>query len=715
MKFLAIKIPKNNEYSAVQAYAMFSGLFLKPKPKGIAGLFSKGSNVFYSLNIICINQNIQFVVGTTDDMVDYLKNQVYAQYSKADITEFSFIDIYQKVNFDLMEKYELVFNDSPLVPIKTYEDTQELDPIASLLSAMSRSSDPNAFYWLQIIAQPAENSWQSKALSKITKLSSAEFVSQTTQNRIAQIQLKLKHNAYYANMRIITDNPVNANAILNGLSILYKPGGNTFKIKKPNFLQQKNFDLAVYNHTPYGTACLLNIAELATIWHLPNGTIDIPNIVWGKKIQLEPPEDLPIALLEMSDEKKRDITFIGKTVYKNRSAIFGFNAKDRLRHFYVVGKTGTGKSVLLVNMAIEDIRKGHGIAFLDPHGDAIEIILKYIPKNRINDVCFFNPSDPEYSYPLNILEVQNESQKELMVSGIIAIFYKLYSYSWGPRLEHILRNVLFTLIHVPNATLPDIMKILHDNKYRENVLQNINDPLIHQFWRKEYDAMTDKFRDEAIAPILNKVGQFVTSPLMRRIIQHPKSKVKISEIMDNKKIFLCDLSQGKIGEDNSALLGSMLITQIQVAAMNRAFQKEEDRVPFYLYVDEFQNFATNSFGKILSEARKYKLGLTLANQYITQIDEAVMGAILGNVGSIACYNVGAKDAEILYREFGATITPDDLSNGLDKFQMIMRMMIGQTMSPAFTFYTLPLPKNVSGHELKIIEQSRKQFGVASKK
>jgi hypothetical protein len=234
--------------------------------------------------------------------------------------------------------------------------------------------------------------------------------------------------------------------------------------------------------------------------------------------------------------------------------------------------------------------------------------------------------------------------------------------------------------------------------------------MLKMFWSKEYEGMSDKFANEAVAPILNKVGQFVTSPLIRKIIQYPKSKVKIDEIMNNKKIFLCDLSQGKIGEDNATLLGSMIITKIQIAAMNRAFMPEEERVPFYLYVDEFQNFATASFAKILSEARKYRLGLTLANQYITQIDEDVMGAILGNAGSLTCFNVGAKDSEILYKEFGSTMTPDDLTT-MDRHQMIMRMMIDNVTCPAFTFYSLALPKNVSGHKEKIIEASRRKYGL----
>lgn len=715
MRYLLIKVPRNNEYSYVQAYGLFSSLFIKNKSNGISSLFSKTVETYFSFNILSVKQNIYFVAGSTENVFDHLKNQVLAQYQKSDVGEINFSETIEKLNVEISSYGELNLADINYFPLKTAEENGEVDPLSAILSSMSRSSDPNAFFWLQIILKPSDNSWQNKALEKINRINSSSIITQSSQNKVAQMQQKLKHNGFYAYIRLVADNPINLKSFETAFSIYNSPNGNSFKLAMPNFINSKKLALAIKQNSIFGTTNILNTAEIASVWHMPSGKIDIPNIIWGKKIQLDAPEDLPIAYDDMPQEEKDSMTFIGKTNYKNRQAVFGIRAIDRLRHFYIVGKTGTGKSHILINMAIEDIRKGYGIAYLDPHGDAVDKILEYIPKNRINDVCYFNPADPEYDYPLNILEIRNESQKELMVSGIIAIFYKLYSHSWGPRMEHILRNVLFTLVNVPNATLTDIMKILHEKSYRDRALQDIHDPLIHQFWRKEYDVMTEKFRDEAIAPILNKVGQFVTSPLIRRVIQYPKSKVKIEELMNNKKIFICDLSQGKIGEDNAALLGSMIITQIQVAAMNRAFQNESERVPFYLYVDEFQNFATSSFSKILSEARKYKLGLTLANQYTTQIDESIMNAILGNVGSIACFNVGAQDATMLYREFGGQIEAEDLSNGLDKFQMIMRMMIGQSMSAPFTFYTLPLPKNVSGHKEKIIEQSRKQFGVVRKK
>jgi hypothetical protein len=712
MRFLLIKVPQNNEYTHENSLSFLSSLGGKATKKSIFSILKPVEHgTIFSLNIISMQQNIYFVVGTTDGELEHLKNQLLAQYGKADITELETFDPLENLNPANIDITEVALSKSSYIPIKTTSGAGETDPIVSILSTISRSPDPKAFFWVQLILQPADSSWQSGALSKINSLNAAETKTSAMQNDVAQMQEKIKYHGYRAFMRLVTDSKANTQILFNSFNAYTNPAGNKFTTKPLGMFGNNNKLIAATRyHEPYGAQFLLNTLEIATLWHMPNGKMGIPNIVWGKHLQLDPPENLPIAHEDMSDEEKGNITFIGKTNYKNREHIFGVKAKDRLRHLYIVGKTGTGKSWFIDNMAIEDIRKGAGVAVLDPHGDAIDTIMQYIPKNRINDVCYFNPADPEYGYPLNLLEVSNPAQRELMVSGIIGIFYKLYSNSWGPRLEHILRNVLFTLINVPDATLPDVIRILNDKKFRDKVLEQINDPMLTMFWKKEFEGMSEKFANEAVAPILNKVGQFVTSPLIRKIISHPKSKVKIEELMDNKKIFLCDLSQGKIGEDNATLLGSMLITKIQIAAMNRAFQAEEDRVPFYLYVDEFQNFATSSFTKILSEARKYKLGLTLANQYITQIDEDVMAAIMGNVGTITCFNVGAKDSEIMYKEFGGTLAPEDLTT-LERHQMVIRMMIDNVMSPAFTYQSLSLPKNISGHKDKIIEASRRQYGL----
>jgi len=376
---------------------------------------------------------------------------------------------------------------------------------------------------------------------------------------------------------------------------------------------------------------------------------------------------------------------------------------------YIVGKTGTGKSTTIANMAIDDMKKGKGLAVIDPHGDLCEILLDYIPKNRLNHVCYFNPADTQRTIRLNPLEVTNPAQAELVASGIISIFQKLYHYSWGPRMEHILRNTLLTLVNIPNSTLLDITKMLTDKTFREKKLETINDKMLLNFWHHEFDKMAPKFQSEAVSPILNKVGQFVTSPLIRRVLQHPQSTVNLEDFMNHSKILLVNLSQGKLGEDNSALLGAMFITKLQLAAMNRVDIPEEQRKDFYLYVDEFQNFATQSFIKILSEARKYHLNLMLANQYIGQLDIEIQKAIFGNAGTLMSFLVGSQDAYLLHQEFGKSIEDKDLLN-LKNFQIMTRLMIDSLSSQPFLAQTLPLPQSKNQNRNKAVKNSQERYG-----
>lgn len=708
MKYLAVAVPKNNEFSYEQAFAFFSSISSSTKSSSILSLFKNPqTDGCFSFNILSAKQRIRFIVVVDDAEAEPIKNQILAQYTSAQIKEIP------AFNFKTKYFYELEPSAEELLPIKTASEFRDVDPLASLLSAISRTAEPNAIFWLQIIVSPVIGNWQEKASAKIDALSKVEQGSSQTQskrNLIQQIQEKIKYPGHKVSIRILSNTKANLNLFYSSFSIFAGSSGNRLSKVEPTRWNRTKLIDAANNHIPAGKSFILNSMELATLWHLPNKDIRIPNIEWGKKLNLESPQNLPVPSLMSSEEEKDQVTVFAKTDFKNAPAVFGIKQKDRLKHMYFVGKTGTGKSTLLANMAIDDIRKGHGIAFLDPHGDTIKHILEYIPKKRINDVCYFNPADPEYAYPLNILEVPNSSQKELMVSGIISIFHKLYGHSWGPRLEYILRNALFTLSSLDDATLADVISLLVDKDFRKRIVSKLDDQVLKQFWEKEFDRMDPKLQTEAISPILNKVGQFVTSPLIRKIINHKKSKVRIDKIMNEGKILLCDLSQGKIGEDNATLLGSMIITLIQVHTMNRAFLPEEERKVFFLYVDEFQNFATPSFIKILSEARKYKLALTLANQYMNQIDPDVLNAILGNAGTLATLAVGNQDSLTLSREFGASmLLPEDLAS-LERFQMVLRMSIDMETSAPFAAYSLPLPKNVSGQTDKIIEASRRNYG-----
>lgn len=434
----------------------------------------------------------------------------------------------------------------------------------------------------------------------------------------------------------------------------------------------------------------------------------IPNIAWAEKVFTEPPENLP-QVTDADTETKNQIAVFAETRFKNQQIKFGIKQDDRRRHIYLIGKTGTGKSTTIANMAIDDMKKNKGMAIIDPHGDLCETILDYVPKNRLNDVCYFNPADLTRPVRLNPLEVTNPAQAELVASGIISIFYKLYHFSWGPRMEHILRNTLLTLVSIENTTLLDVTKILTDRNHRTKLLAQINDKMLLSFWHNEFDKMNPKLQTEAISPILNKVGQFVTSPLIRRVLEQPKSTINLEEFMNQGKILIVNLSQGKLGEDNAALLGAMFITKLQLAAMSRVEITETNRKDFYLYVDEFQNFATQSFIKILSEARKYRLNLMLANQYIGQLDIEIQKAIFGNAGTLLSFAVGSQDSQILHKEFGEAVEPKDLIN-LSNFQVLTRLTIDNHISHPFLAKTLPLPSSINQNRAKVIKNSQERYG-----
>ncbi|MBU2229019.1 type IV secretion system DNA-binding domain-containing protein, partial [Patescibacteria group bacterium] len=337
-----------------------------------------------------------------------------------------------------------------------------------------------------------------------------------------------------------------------------------------------------------------------------------------------------------------EITVFAETNFRNKKVRFGIKEDDRRRHIYLIGKTGVGKSNCIENMVISDIQRGRGVALVDPHGESVEKVVKYIPSNRVNDVVYFNPSDTEHPIAFNILEEVNPQYKNLIASGLVGVFKKIWADSWGPRLEYILMNTILALLENPGSTLLGITRLLVDKTYRKKIVSNLTDPIVKAFWIDEYANYNERFRTEAISPIQNKVGQFLSSAIIRNIVGQPKSTIDMRNIMDKKKILLMNLAKGRIGEENSALLGAMMITKLQLAAMSRVDIAEEDREDFYLYVDEFQNFSTESFANILSEARKYRLNLTIAHQYIEQLGDVVKAAVFGNVGTIVCFRVGAE-------------------------------------------------------------------------
>jgi hypothetical protein len=450
---------------------------------------------------------------------------------------------------------------------------------------------------------------------------------------------------------------------------------------------------------------IMNIEELASVFHMPNISVETPNIAWSRSKKLEPPMNLPT-------ENDYGVSVFAETDYREHKTMFGIKPEDRRRHFYLLGKTGVGKSTVFKNMFIADILRGDGACFVDPHGEAVEELLDFIPPERVDDVVYFDPTDVDNPVGFNMLELEDKSQRDLIADGVVEVFKKQFGHSWGPRLQYILTNAVSTLLEAQNTTLLAVLRILTDNNYRKFILKQVDDPILLKFWEEEFAQMSSNRRlvTEAVAPIQNKVGRFISSAVIRNIVGQVKSTINLREIMDDGKILLVNLAQGKLGEETASLLGGMIITRLQSTAMERTDQTFDDRRDFYLYVDEFQNFATVSFAKILSEARKYKLNLTMTNQYIDQLPLEVRQAIFGNVGTLGSFVVSQSDASILENEFAPDITADDLVS-LDAHAMYIKLCIDGMTSIPFSAKSLPPRYIPYGLKDQVIEASREKFAM----
>ncbi len=470
------------------------------------------------------------------------------------------------------------------------------------------------------------------------------------------------------------------------------PNCNEFRVKRTYLSTTLTPE---FRMVPY----VLSVEELATLWHFPNILVQTPNIDWVLSKKLEPPVNLPIPLTPSPSPEGRgetDLTILGEAVFRGHRTRFGIKPDDRRRHLYVIGKTGMGKSTLLENMIFSDIESGKGVAVIDPHGDLIEAVLRFIPTSRTNDVILFDPADRDWPLSFNMLSAKDPDQFPLVVSGLMSVFTKLWPDVWSGRMEHILRNTLLALIEGQGNSMLGILRMFSDDVFRKKITDHLSDHLVKSFWEDEYAGWSEKYRTEAIAAIQNKIGQLLSVPMIRNIVGQTTSKLSIREAMDTGKIILVNLSKGNLGEDNSAFLGSMLVTKFQLDAMSRTDIPEKERKDFYLYVDEFQNFATESFATILSEARKYRLNLTLAHQYIGQLtlgdnSDALKDAVFGNVGSMVSFQVGSDDAEVLSLQFEEMVSENDLLS-LPKYHAYMRLMVDGMSSKPFSVSTLPPPQ-----------------------
>jgi hypothetical protein len=598
--------------------------------------------------------------------------------------------------------------------------------------------------WVQVLARPIADDWH-KGAAKFTKriksgvkvdvdlsgliyfaqiiealwkppdstAKSSIEISERDKTMISEAESKSQKLGYEVKIRLayLGDNQEMARVQMQSIVGAFKQFNSTnlngFRLKsKINFDRD---DLNKYINRQFNDrGFILNIEELASVFHLPHTNVETPSIVWANTKKAEPPTQLPI----LTGEREHDhqISAFGLTDFHGVHQQFGMYRVDRSRHVYVIGQTGTGKSGLLELFTLSDIFHGQGYAIIDPHGDFAVNNLKFIPPDRVKDVVYFNPADTAFPLGFNPMEVYDPSQRNNTSSEIIGVLKRMFDNSWGPRLEYILRYTLLALLEYPNSTLLDITKMLTDKKFREKVLTKTTDTVVRNFWQVEFASWTERYIAEAVPPILNKVGAFVANPIIRNIIGQPKSTFNIRQIMDEGKILVVNLSKGLIGEDNAAILGSFLVTKIQLAAMSRSdIPRIEDRRPFYLYVDEFQNFATESFAVILSEARKYALNLTVANQYVSQMDDSVRDAVFGNVGTMISMRVSAEDSPLLAKQFEPQFEPNDLLN-MNNRHFIVNMVINGEKTQPFSATTLGLPQAGENNNFQaIIDNSRATY------
>ena len=710
--FLEIRTPKDAEQTPEAMMQVFaSSKNIKGVPL-LLRLFKKPESIAFE--IASFDQIIHFFAILPQTFSSYFESQLTAQYPEALIYK-TRDHLPHLAQAPFLALGQLVFTNSFYLPLKTYRDFRDIDPLSSLLGVMAKAQKGEST--LVQVSIEKTGHWQAKAASILKK----GIVDPITQRTLPHpqkllIEKKIAHHGFKTNIRLLTS----AQSSDQALSLLKSLAGsfgsfgladaNSLSLWRPKSYQKKGFFKALTQRASGYTPGhqVINIEELSSLWHPPTKYLSgIKNIAWGKTLSGEPPVNLPVAE-GLTKEQKQEINFIARTEFKNKITTFGIKRLDRRRHIYMIGKTGTGKTTLIANMAINDMRNGEGLAVIDPHGDLCDILLDYIPSYRVNDCCYLNPADFEHPFRLNPLEVRTHEHAELVSSGIVSIFHKLYHYSWGPRLEYILRNTLLTLTQVPEATLVQVPEILANERYRKKVTDKLTDKVLKSFWENEFNKMSEKFRSEAISPILNKVGQFVSSPMIRNILKYPKSTIDLEKMMNQGKILLVNLSSGKLGEDNSALLGAMFISKLQLGAMARVNIPEEQRKDFYLYVDEFQNFATESFVKILSEARKYRLDICVANQYIGQLEEEIQKAIFGNAGTLLSFIVGAQDAHALSREFGQTYKEEDLV-ALGKYQIITKLAIDDLTSTPFPAATMSLPRCRNKNREKVIRVSRERY------
>ncbi|HET7320488.1 MAG TPA: type IV secretion system DNA-binding domain-containing protein [Candidatus Saccharimonadales bacterium] len=726
---LLLQVPRTNEkkeLAAEQMFASLHGLLTLPSHK----LFQSAQRERISFEVAVRKKRIGFYVWVPNFLKSFVEEQIYAQYPTVQISEVPDYSELMEQEYSTVLSTELKLSNNDALPIKTFQSF-EVDPLAAITATLAKFEDDEEA-WIQMVLKPAAGNWHRKSERYVAGLrgktksgnggallsalwappaenkSAAISLTEYEQARASGAEEKSHKLAFESAVRIVYRGSAplqQAKLRLQSIIASYKQFNTTYLngFEQRTITENPALVNAYRSRVIIKRGFILNIEEVATLYHLPHTNVETPYILWALSQTAEPPANLPI----VTEAYNLAISPVAATNFRGHNTMFGLPRSDRGRHLYIIGQTGVGKSGMLELLTISDIYSPYGFAVIDPHGDYALSILRRIPAERAEDVIYFNPADTEFPIAFNPMEVTDPKLKTHTASELIGVLKRMFE-SWGPRLEYILRYSLLALLDYPDATMLDITRILTDKKFRRDVLQYVTDPVVRNFWEIEFASWNDKFAAEAVAPVLNKVGAFTANPLVRNIIGQPKSSFNLRQIMDQRKILIVNLSRGLVGEDNAALLGALLVTKIQLGAMSRADIPASERSPFYLYVDEFQNFATDSFATILSEARKYGLNLTVANQYIAQMSQEVKDAVFGNVGSIIAFRMGADDARSMQRYFEPKFLEYDLVHMHNRHFVISMTIEGEKV-PAFSAVSLDLPPHSADQTAAIIERSRAQY------
>lgn len=743
---LVLEIPRTNdkkELAAEQMFASLHGILRSKRELAAQG----GLQEHISFEFAAIGKQIRFYVWVPKYLQNFVEGQIYAQYPTVQIHEAEEDYAARELTQEVKYTTELGLIDNEVLPIKSFENF-DVDPLAGITATLAKLEDLNEEMWIQVLARPIPDDWHRKASKYAARVKAGRGkgrgdafsnilfyiiqgleafwkppedkgkptieISERDKGRISEVEKKSTKLGYQVKVRIAylgndtTTARLRMQAIVGTFKQFNSTNLNGFQQKSPSYNPE---GIAQYRTRFFiDRGYILNIEELASLYHLPHTNVETPNIVWASSKTAEPPAKLPVIIGD--DEHDKEISAFGLTNFRGSSQQFGIYRSDRGRHIYIIGQTGTGKSGLLELFALSDVFHNEGYAIIDPHGDFAVNNLRFVPANRIQDVVYFNPADTAFPMGFNPMEVGDPALRNNISSEIIGVMKRMFGESWGPRLEYILRYTILALLYYPDTTMLDITRMLTDKRFRNEVLTHVTDTVVLNFWQIEFASWNDKFQTEAIAPVLNKVGAFTANPIIRNIIGQPKSTFNIRKMMDEGRILIVNLSKGLLGEDNASILGAFLVIKIQLAAMSRAdIPNIDDRRPFYLYVDEFQNFATDSFATILSEARKYGLNLTVANQYVSQMQDTVRDAVFGNVGTMVTMRVSADDAPILGKPFAPQFLPEDIMQ-MHNRHFIISMVIKGEKAPAFSATTLTIPPAQTDFTAQIIANTRSRYALS---